>query len=82
MTTRGVDTTVDILMEEEEQLHCPDESKRVAMEWQARRHGKACRPLKIPSNELSVSTILILRHILSPNATKRIYHTIVLLLYI
>ncbi len=34
MTNRGIDTTIDILMEAEEQLRCPNESKRVAMEWQ------------------------------------------------
>ena len=35
MTTRGVDTTIDLLMDAEEELCCRDETKRLAMEWQS-----------------------------------------------
>ena len=34
MTNRGVDTTIDLLMDAEEALRCRDETKRLAMEWQ------------------------------------------------
>ena len=35
MTNRGVDTTIDLLMDAEEALRCCDETKRLAMEWQS-----------------------------------------------
>ena len=35
MTNRGNDTTVDELMEVEEWRRCPNETKRLAFEWQA-----------------------------------------------